>query len=54
MGSTDLKMLMEDGRSLRVGEETSWKWQSDNGVSKSTDTVQCAHESSRRDSLTIS
>ena len=31
---TDLTSLVEGGRRLRLGEETSWKWQSDNGASK--------------------
>lgn len=29
---TDLTSLVEGGRRLRLGEETSWKWQSDNGA----------------------
>ena len=29
---TDLTSLLEGGRRLRLGEETSWKWQSENGV----------------------
>lgn len=28
---TDLVSLVEGGRRLRLGEETSWRWQSDNG-----------------------
>lgn len=28
---TDLASLVEGGRRLRVGEETAWKWQVDNG-----------------------
>ncbi|KAK4690879.1 hydroxymethylglutaryl-CoA reductase (NADPH), partial [Lecanoromycetidae sp. Uapishka_2] len=31
LGSTDLNALIEGGRRLRLGEETSWKWQTDNG-----------------------
>lgn len=30
---TDLTSLVEGGRRLRLGEETSWRWQSDNGIS---------------------
>ena len=29
VGSTDLKSLMKDGRRLRIGEMTSWRWQMD-------------------------
>lgn len=29
VGSTDLSSLMEGGRRLRLGQETSWKWQVD-------------------------
>lgn len=31
MGGTDLKSLMEDGKALRLGQDTSWKWQSESG-----------------------
>lgn len=31
VGSTDLKSLVDGGRRLQLGENTSWKWQSDNG-----------------------
>ena len=31
---TDLASLVEGGRRLRLGEETSWKWQSENGVAR--------------------
>ncbi|KAM0802033.1 hmg-CoA reductase [Usnea florida] len=31
---TDLMSLVEGGRRLRLGEETSWKWQSENGVAR--------------------
>ena len=31
---TDLTSLVEGGRRLRLGEETSWKWQSENGVTR--------------------
>ncbi len=31
VGSTDLSSLMEDGRRLRLGQETSWRWQLDSG-----------------------
>ena len=30
---TDLTSLVEGGRRLRLGEETSWKWQSEKGAS---------------------
>ena len=30
-GSTDFNSLVDGGRSLRLGEQTAWKWQSDNG-----------------------
>ena len=30
---TDLTSLVEAGRRLRLGEETAWKWKSDNGAS---------------------
>ena len=31
---TDLTSLVQGGRRLRLGEETSWKWQSENGVAR--------------------
>lgn len=31
LGGTDLNALVEGGRRLRLGEATSWKWQTDNG-----------------------
>ena len=31
-GSTDLASLAQDGRRLQLGEETAWKWQTDNGL----------------------
>lgn len=38
-GSTDLNSLVEGSRRLRLGEETSWKWQADNGVAEDAATV---------------
>ena len=32
VAGTDLTSLVEGGRRLRLGKETSWKWQSDNGA----------------------
>ena len=31
VGSTDLSSLMEYGRRLRLGKDTSWKWQTEVG-----------------------
>ena len=39
VGSTDLNSLMEDGRRLRLGEETSWKWQTDGSENDLSDKV---------------
>ena len=39
---TDLTSLLDGGRWLRLGEETSWKWQSDNGDSEAADLVPLA------------
>lgn len=41
IAGTDLTSLVEGGRRLRLGEETSWKWQSENGASR--DPVEGAH-----------
>lgn len=42
LAGTDLTSLVEGGRRLRLGEETSWKWQSDNGGSRDQDLVRRA------------
>ena len=34
LGTTDIKYLLQGGRSLRVGPETSWRWQTVNGRSE--------------------
>lgn len=39
VGSTDLTSLAEGARQLRLGEETSWKWQTEQGGSGDTFTV---------------
>ncbi|KAL6714006.1 3-hydroxy-3-methylglutaryl-coenzyme A (HMG-CoA) reductase isozyme [Lecanora helva] len=39
VGSTDINSLVEGSRSLRLGEETSWKWQTVNGGHEETLTV---------------
>ena len=39
VGSTDINSLVEGSRSLRLGEETSWKWQTVNGVFEDAVTV---------------
>ena len=39
VGGTDLNSLMEAGRRLRLGEQTSWKWQTDNVGTDDVDTV---------------
>ena len=39
VGSTDLESLMEDGRRLRLSEETSWKWQTDAGTLENVEKV---------------
>ena len=39
IGSTDLNSLVEGGRRLQLGEQTSWKWQTDNGGIDDPDTV---------------
>ncbi|KAK3173770.1 3-hydroxy-3-methylglutaryl-coenzyme A (HMG-CoA) reductase isozyme [Lepraria neglecta] len=38
IGSTDLNSLVEGGRRLQLGEQTSWKWQTDNGGIDDPDT----------------
>ena len=38
-GSKDLSSLVEGGRSLRLGEQTSWKWQTENGGFEDTNLV---------------
>ena len=35
-GNTDIHSLVEGARSLRIGQETSWKWQAVNGGSEDT------------------
>ena len=39
VGSTDINSLVEGSRSLRLGEETLWKWQTVNGGSEDAVTV---------------
>lgn len=39
VGSTDLKSLAADGRRLRLGEATSWKWQTDHSSLDDRDSV---------------
>ena len=41
-GSTDLHSLMQAGRGLRLGEETSWRWQADNGDRQGLNEVRLA------------
>lgn len=41
---TDLTSLVENGRRLRLGEETSWKWQSDNGAARGQPPVRRARD----------
>lgn len=40
---TDLTSLVHGGRRLRLGEETSWRWQSDNGPLPDQNLVQRAY-----------
>ena len=44
IAGTDLTSLVEGGRRLRLGEETSWKWQSDNGASRDQNLVRRARQ----------
>lgn len=44
VGSTDLNSLVEGGRRLQLGEQTAWKWQTDNGGSEDTVTVTRFHQ----------
>lgn len=43
VGRADLSSMLEGGRRLRLGEQTSWKWQPDNGGSAVVDTVWSAY-----------
>ncbi len=40
--NTEFEALVEDGRQLRLGEETSWKWQIDSRGTRDTDKVRCS------------
>lgn len=51
LGSTDLNALVEGGRRLRLGEETLWKWQTDNGGSEDTAIVRERLETGQLDSI---
>lgn len=44
LGSADINSLVEGGRSLRLGPETSWKWQTVNGGSEELVTARDAHQ----------
>ena len=43
-GSTDFNSLVEGGRSLRLGEETSWKWETVNGGSGDAIVARDSHQ----------
>ena len=43
-GSTDFNSLVEGGRSLRLGEETSWKWETVNGGSDDAVVARDSHQ----------
>ena len=44
VGGMDLNSLVEGGRRLQLGEQTSWKWQTDNGGFDDVGTVCGDHE----------
>ncbi len=43
-GSTDINSLVEGGRSLRLGQETSWKWETVNGGSEDAVTARDSYQ----------